>query len=326
VKVDVSKLQGGSLFRGQICAFTGKNPSGMRFLAEKAHTLKTPDGNVRAGKCDNVTNDVCSVMVACGPFTTSDAMSYEPLLDFIKKVKQSKPDMTLIIGPLLDEDHQQVKTGQMDESLVKCSKKWLEFLKKEMSSYTQVIFVPSQKDAFHIPIYPQPPYQPPNNQPQDPVTLFCPDPCTVSIGDFPVSIGVTSVDVLMHMGSNEISCKQFGGGGPDRRVRLMSHLIYNTSYYPLYPPPPNFNCDVIKAEAMCRMTSCDNEGMTSQCVPDILIVPSDLRPFCKIHNGRLFLNPGRLSKGNSGGNYGHFLLGMGNPLNGVSCVAKIVKI
>ncbi|MGH0146766.1 UNVERIFIED_CONTAM: hypothetical protein FKN15_037577 [Acipenser sinensis] len=49
------------------------------------------------------------VLVACGPYTTSDSMNYEPLMDLIEVIKRDRPDVCLLLGPFLDSKHEQVE-------------------------------------------------------------------------------------------------------------------------------------------------------------------------------------------------------------------------
>ena len=61
------------------------------------------------------------------------------------------------------------------------------------------MFVPSNRDVHHDPIYPQPPY----NLQKDDRVYFVSDPCVLSLGG--VIVGLTSTDVLLHLGTEEIS-------------------------------------------------------------------------------------------------------------------------
>ena len=42
------------------------------------------------------------MLVAAGPFTTSDSLLYEPLADLIKTVQNDKPDLLILVNT----DHQ----------------------------------------------------------------------------------------------------------------------------------------------------------------------------------------------------------------------------
>lgn len=40
------------------------------------------------------------VLVACGPYTTSDSIAYEPLLDLITIINHDRPDVCILVSPL----------------------------------------------------------------------------------------------------------------------------------------------------------------------------------------------------------------------------------
>ena len=42
-----------------------------------------------------------SMMVAAGPFTTSDNFSYEPLKDLMRAVQKDKPDLLIMVSLIL---------------------------------------------------------------------------------------------------------------------------------------------------------------------------------------------------------------------------------
>lgn len=39
------------------------------------------------------------VLVACGPYTTSDSITYDPLLDLITIINHDRPDVCILVGP-----------------------------------------------------------------------------------------------------------------------------------------------------------------------------------------------------------------------------------
>lgn len=68
------------------------------------------------------------------------------------------------------------------------------------SPYTKIYIVASNKDAFHVNIYPTPAY--PSRRKHTNIHLV-PDPCTLNING--IVVGVTSTDILMHISQEEIS-------------------------------------------------------------------------------------------------------------------------
>ena len=64
------------------------------------------------------------------------------------------------------------------------------------------MLVSSNRDAQHDPIYPTPEYFLPKTL-QSPNLHLMPDPCMLDIEG--LILGITSVDVLMHLGHEEIN-------------------------------------------------------------------------------------------------------------------------
>ena len=52
---------------------------------------------------------ISAVLVASGPFFTSDSLSNDPLTELVSNVKELKPNLTLLMAPFLDERHPSVK-------------------------------------------------------------------------------------------------------------------------------------------------------------------------------------------------------------------------
>ena len=71
------------------------------------------------------------------------------------------------------------------------------------------------------------------------------DPCMVNIEG--VIFGITSTDILFHLGKEEISFPQKTG---DRIRRLANHLVQQQSFYPLYPPNEEISLDLEQLETI----------------------------------------------------------------------------
>lgn len=72
----------------------------------------------------------------------------------------------------------------------------------------------------------------------------------------------------------------------DRLGRLANHVLTQGCFYPLYPPSKEINIDTALWEQYAFMYR----------QPHILLLPSDMRHFCKWLNGCLVINPERLNK------------------------------
>ncbi|XP_028272481.1 DNA polymerase alpha subunit B [Parambassis ranga] len=293
VPVDLSELQEYSLFPGQVVVIEGMNTTGRKLVASKLYEgvpLPFYSSNIKMETGEEPLN----VLVACGPYTPSDSLTFDPLLDLISVIVRDRPDVCLLLGPFVDSKHEQIEKAQVTESFETIFSRCIESIVDGTKSVgSRLVFVPSQRDIHHHFIYPQPPFTLPNlSKEQAQRVMLVPDPCTLLIDG--VTFGLTSTDILFHMGAEEISC----GTGSDRFSRILKHMLTQRSYYPLYPPVEEVNMDYEKFQSFGQMPL----------TPDILIMPSELRYFIKDVVGCVCVNPGRLTKGQVGGTYSRLLI------------------
>ncbi|XP_037833291.1 DNA polymerase alpha subunit B isoform X2 [Kryptolebias marmoratus] len=316
VPVDLSELKEYSLFPGQVVVMEGMNATGRKLVASKLYEgLPLPFymSNVKSEADEEPLN----VLVACGPYTPSDSLNFDPLLDLIGVIVRDRPDVCLLLGPFVDSKHEKIEKAQVTEKFEAIFSRCIESIVDGTKNVgCHLVFVPSQRDVHHHFIYPQPPFTLPNlakDQAQR-VTL-APDPCSLLIGG--VTFGLTSTDILFHMSAEEISC----GTGSDRFSRILKHILTQRSYYPLYPPVEELNMDYEKFQSFGLLPL----------TPDVLVVPSELRYFVKDVVGCVCVNPGRLTKGQVGGTYARLLVRCGATSDGGQraspCLAaQVVKI
>uniref|UniRef100_A0A8C1D4C6 DNA polymerase alpha subunit B n=2 Tax=Cyprinus carpio TaxID=7962 RepID=A0A8C1D4C6_CYPCA len=313
VPVDLSELKEFSLFPGQVVVMEGMNTSGEKFVATKLYEgIPLPfhcPPEVKQ-EMDEVSEPVM-VMMACGPYTPSESLTYDPLIDLITIINKDRPDVCILLGPFVDSKHEQIEKVL---TVYNCVFSLHTFFNHR--SGCRLVFVPSLRDVHHHYIYPQPPFNLSNLSKDDSARVtLAPDPCTLLINN--VTFGLTSTDILFHMGAEEIS----SGTGTERFSRIMKHMLTQRSYYPLYPPAEEVNMDYDKFQQFGQMNI----------TPDILIVPSELRYFIKDVIGCVCVNPGRLTKGQVGGTYGRLLI-QPNPVlvegkRASPCIAgQVVKI
>lgn len=286
VPVDLDNVKQYSLFPGQTVVMRGVNPRGDRFIAHEVFcdaSLPVPDH-----KADiiNTLNGKLSMIVASGPYTTSDNIAYEPLKDLVTYISTHKPHIVIMTGPFLDSEHSKVKDNTMAETFKSFFEKLVDNLGdlSNTSPNTKIYIVSNSKDAFHVNIYPTPPY---SSRRKHANLHFVPDPCTLNING--IVIGVTSTDILMHIGQEEISSGMVG----DKLSRLAGHTVMQQTYYPLWPPPPGVAVDAGLWNSYAQMSSS----------PHILIMPSNFRYFVKEVNGSVIVNPEHLTKGTGGGTF-----------------------
>ncbi|KAF3693966.1 DNA polymerase alpha subunit B DNA polymerase alpha 70 kDa subunit [Channa argus] len=297
VPVDLSELKEYSLFPGQVVVMEGMNTTGRKLMASKLYEgvpLPLYNSEIKMEMDEEPVN----VLVACGPYTPSDSLTFDPLLDLISVIVRDRPDVCLLLGPFVDSKHEQIEVAlmkaQVTETFEAIFSRCIESIVNGTKSVDcRLVFVPSQRDINHHFIYPQPPFTLSNlSKDQAQRVTLVPDPCTLLISG--VTFGLTSTDILFHMGAEEISC----GAGTDRFSRILKHLLTQRSYYPLYPPAEEVNMDYEKFQTFGQMSL----------TPDVLIIPSELRYFIKDVAGCVCVNPGRLTKGQVGGTYSRLLI------------------
>lgn len=324
-----------SLFPGQIVAVEGINSSGRTMQATRLiEGVPPPSEKHKASDlleyqygAEKQDGKPLSIMSLCGPFTTRDNLSYDPLQDIIYKVSIDKPDVVIMCGPFVDGRQPMLKSGDLttlDEDGNEKKSTYEEIFLQNVSLLledlyasdptikTQFVLVPSVEDAFVDSVYPQPPFVE-NTMQQNHKheygdlglhfvesagreeeknrsnRVHCvSNPCTLKINE--LTIGVTSSDVLFHISSDECNANLPPG---TRMTRIAQHLIQQRSYYPLFPAATGASLDLGKADEW-----------EMPCQPDILIVPSKLASFAKpVLDRTIVVNPGELTKNTTGGTY-----------------------
>ncbi|XP_037531740.1 DNA polymerase alpha subunit B [Nematolebias whitei] len=316
VPVDLSELTEYSLFPGQVVVMEGMNATGRKLVASKLYEgvpLPFYTSNVKLEPDE----EPLSVLVACGPYTPSDSLNFDPLLDLIAVIVRDRPDVCLLLGPFVDSKHEKIEKAQVKETFESIFSRCIKSIVDGTKNVgCHLVFVPSQRDIHHHFIYPQPPFTLPNlGKDQIQRVTLVPDPCSLLIDG--VTFGLTSTDILFHMSAEEIS----SGASSDRFTRILKHMLTQRSYYPLYPPVEEVNMDYEKFQAFGQMPL----------TPDVLIVPSELRYFVKDVVGCVCVNPGRLTKGQVGGTYSRLLIRRGAASEGGQraspCLAaQVVKV
>eukprot|EP00041_Stephanoeca_diplocostata_P010570 m.168423 g.168423 ORF g.168423 m.168423 type:complete len:663 (+) comp18206_c0_seq5:180-2168(+) len=297
VEVNLGEVPDFSLFPGQVVAAVGTNTTGTVFTPSVIYqgaapfaSRTSPEGFIDHyfSNKDGMDTEVLDILVAAGPFSTSQDLAYAPLDDLLDVIRRDKPDAVVLMGPFVDEEHPMVKGGDMRETF---EEKFEEVVNRvgavviEETSTTELVLVPSLRDVHHDNVYPQPPFDLPDNMNHE--RLHCvSNPATFQLKE--IVVGINSNDILMDLSKQEISRGQSG----DRLGRLSNHLLEQRSYYPLCPPAPGVNMEYEQLDKIVMPVT-----------PDVLILPSTMKYFAKNVNGSLVINPGRLCKHSSGGTY-----------------------
>lgn len=315
VRLDLQRLSHYSVFPGQVVGIGGHNPSGHCLVASKlvdyiptsvAKEDLNPSKKQAIDKENQPTELLCnqrelSMIIAAGPFTTTDNLFFEPLVELLAYAKRRPPQLLVLLGPFIDSEHPDIKKGTVDRDFDEIFR--LEVLRKledyveSMGSTVRVLLVPSIRDANHDFVFPQPAFD--ISQPQVQIASLT-NPGIFEANE--VKVGCCTLDVLKQISGEEISRISADRKPIDRLSRLANHILNQQSFYPLYPP----------AESVPLDFSLAPEALQLSLVPDVLILPSDLKYFVKVLDNEgeetnsmkcIAVNPGRLAKGEGGGTF-----------------------
>lgn len=140
------------------------------------------------------------IVIAAGPFTFQDNISYEPLHDLLKYVNEARPHVLILMGPFLDRNHESILNGGLTQTFDSFFEGLIEnIMNSVLNADIQIVVVASLKDANHHPVYPTPPYRIREKYPN---LTFVPDPCMLNING--LVIGATTADILFHISNFEL--------------------------------------------------------------------------------------------------------------------------
>ncbi|XP_077227230.1 DNA polymerase alpha 2 [Tasmannia lanceolata] len=321
VRLDLHKLDYFSLFPGQVIGIVGHNPSGHYLIASEVIDCLplsiSPDESLPPAKKQAMdqefqpaspsnTSRELSLVIAAGPFTTTDNLLFEPLIELLAYASRKQPQLLIMLGPFLDSEHPEIKKGTVNRSFDEIFRievlRRLQDYAEYMGSSARVVLLPSTRDANHDFVFPQPAFDiHPSEDLKHQIT------CLANPGIFNVNeviVGCCTVDILKQLSSEEIWRMPADKPSSDRMGRLATHLLSQRSFYPLYPPSIGVPLDLSLAPEALQISS----------IPNILILPSDLAPFMKVlslgepndvtgSKSCLCVNPGRLAKGIGGGTF-----------------------
>ncbi|KYN01294.1 PREDICTED: DNA polymerase alpha subunit B [Cyphomyrmex costatus] len=276
IELDFRNLKQYSVFSGQIVAVEAVNPVGDTLYVKEIFTKSYASPAVTP-----MIESKLNIFIAAGSFTPSSNMHYQALWDLMEKVASDEPNVLILIGPFLEYTHPEIQDNIIKDTHHELFEKILIKIMESTRRNTQVILVASNRDVHQEPIFPTPHYTIFNRkllQNYSNLRLM-PDPCILDIAG--LKIGITSVDVIKHIGKEEIS-----NVSGDRLSRLADHVLSQTCFYPVYPPFEDLNVDT---ELWEKYAFFDQQ-------PHLLVLPSDMRCYCKVINDCMIVNPERMHK------------------------------
>ncbi|GAA5950810.1 hypothetical protein JCM21900_002025 [Sporobolomyces salmonicolor] len=311
---------GMGMFPGCMVALKGTNGGGKLFSVKEILMMPPIDASYTSPSeiltkqygdgPKELNGNPMSVIVASGPYTVESDLEYEPLTALLELVQEERPDVLILLGPFIDASHPLIAAGDVDELPSQLFRSRISSKLASLiaaSPRTAVLLVPHGRDltSSHV-AFPQAPLA------KDELGLpkgvrVLPNPFMFRINE--VMFGVTSVDVLWSLKSQEFFRKcpdaepvTAGGNDPlakDVMARTCRHLLRQRSFYPVFPsPPPTKMLDALNLD----ITHYDLVKMGSS-GPDIVIAPSVQKPFSRIVDSTIVLNPSFLTKGSKAGTF-----------------------
>jgi len=257
----VEGLSSYNFFPGQIVALRGTNASGDAFVVSEiialpllnppatrpndldaihSKYLDTPDSDP-----DNVRP--LTILIASGPYTTDQNLDYSPLHTFLDNAAEAYADTIILLGPFLDAEHPQIRSGDFDipPSASSDQATMTDLFKYHVTSALQafhkrvptcqVILVPNLRDAHHHHAA----------FPQDKFTkkelglgaagkmVQCvTNPMTLSMNE--ITVGMSSIDILDMLRREELT------GGKAKTINLYErcarNVIEQRHFLPIFPP------------------------------------------------------------------------------------------
>ncbi|KAL8826002.1 MAG: hypothetical protein Q9170_007572, partial [Blastenia crenularia] len=320
-------------YPGQIVAVRGINAAGEYFsvnevldipllapAASHASTIETLNERLGATEDDDFSapSKALNVIVASGPYTADDNLTFEPLHALCQKAEETSADMLVLIGPLFDAEHPLLATGDFDlpddssiepdrATLVDAFRvliaKPLQALAQAIPSIT-IVCVPSARDLMNKHVsWPQ------DNLPGKKLGLpkqakMVSNPVTVSINE--IVVAISAQDILYELRREEVVVGKPKEG--NLLARLPRHLIQQRHFFPLYPSVERTLLPKTGTEdGIATGTPIDVSylklGEWLEARPDMLIQPSALPQFAKVIENVLVINPGPMSKRKAAGTY-----------------------
>ena len=323
VPLDLSGAGAFSLFPGQIAAFKGRNPTGRAFLVHEVLLLPPLGAPVTSlpSLAEVLAPDRGTrVFVAAGPYCSLVSCDYSKLDALVTKLNDTiKPHVAVLFGPFVDLANSAVQLGNIDVPGLTPNKqpKTLEDvfravvtpILKKISPQIQVVLVPSLRDAAskHA-SYPQASMD--RKKLGLPKNFKCfPNPSTFSVNE--ALFGVSNLDVFRDLKDVYRAGDNAQGVSTNRIERIVNHVFEQRRFYPIFPGSVRTTADRTKDRSALydgmmadEMADIDVGGSCLEVpylglselgdsLPDVMVIPSELKYFAKVIRGVVVINPGQ---------------------------------
>ena len=318
VPLDISNLPTYSFFPGQIVVLKGKNPSGKSFIVEQNMPLPQLGAPVTSAEelkefqtLQN--NQGLKVLIASGPFSNLNKLNYDKLDQLVDLINTKiLPQVVILNGPFLDIGNKVVESGDIVIDSEQTQPKTLDDLfkaivtpvLKKIDAKIQVILYPNLRDTCikHC-SYPQDSFDRKKLGLPKNFKVF-PNPSGFSVNE--VLIGNSNLDIFKDL--RDVFKEDTAIISNNRFERIVKHILEQRRYYPTFPgsikTEPKQNCidllngaqgeylDDIAVGGSSLETPYLGLAELGDSLPDILILPSELKYFAKVIQGVIVINPG----------------------------------
>jgi DNA polymerase alpha subunit B len=250
-----------NFFPGQIVALRGTNASGDAFVVSEILSLPLlnqpatkPDelDAINARYLDTPDSDPdnlrpLTMMIASGPYTTDQNLDFSPLHTFLDNAASAYADSIILIGPFLDAEHPQIRTGDFDPppnsdpDQATMTDLFRFHISSALQSFSKrvptcnVILVPSLRDAHHHhAAFPQDKFikKELGLGAAGKMVQCVTNPMTLSMNE--MTVGMSSIDILDMLRREELVSDK------SRTIniyeRCARNVIEQRSFLPLFPP------------------------------------------------------------------------------------------
>ncbi|TBU18834.1 subunit B of DNA polymerase alpha [Ordospora colligata] len=284
VRLNMEHLHRYSVFPGQVVAVKGKNVGGDEIIVERLDCIPVVDVNTtEASSSDNTFNNL-RIVAFQGPYCC-ELGGCE--VDVFEKVLAMEADILVLIGPFvkpINELDGKSPYGVLNDVFMPKVRRWL-----GKHLWRKVILVPSIGDPTCLSVYPQEAIDFEEERVycvSNPCEIFV-NECLIAISSLDMPLEICSEEYFYNSGKADVAdvCGELLFKG-DRMDRLAHHLVFQRSFVPVFP-------------SRSAVSYFSPEGLMMGMAPDIYIVVSRLKGFCRRAGPSLVVNLGFVARGGS---------------------------